>query len=60
MGYHNHHIIAVKSRNELKNQINCRNQCFAVTSSFILHQLCLLGGLNLYVQAYNPWLSSLQ
>lgn len=33
---------------------------FAVTSSFILHQLCLLGGLNLYVQAHNPCLSSLQ
>ena len=28
---------------------------FAVTSSFILHQLCLLGGPNLYVQAHNPW-----
>ena len=27
MGYYNHHIIAVKSRNDLKNQINCRNQC---------------------------------
>ena len=27
MGYYNRYIIAVKSRNELKNQINCRNQC---------------------------------
>ena len=56
MGYYNHYIIAVKSRNELKNQINCRNQCLQL----LLHQLCLLGGLNLYVQAYNPWLYSLQ
>ena len=27
MGYYNHYIIAVKTRTELKNQINCRNQC---------------------------------
>ena len=27
MGYYNHYIIAVKTRSELKNLINCRNQC---------------------------------
>ena len=27
MDYYNHYIIAVKTRTELKNQINCRNQC---------------------------------
>ena len=32
MGYYNHYIIAVKTRNELKNQINCRNQCLQLLS----------------------------
>ena len=41
MGYYNHYIIAVKTRSELKNLINCRNQCLQLLRHlFFTHCAC--------------------